>query len=171
MLVSVLQVENELGRKLPFKFITNANELEIEQPHPFQDGDIVVEGEVVNQGTFLVVQGTIAVEAAYECYRCLTLFTRQETIPFSENYRKTDQSLAPGRNEADFMIYEGDSIDIGELVQETLLLNEPLQPLCSESCLGLCPVCGVNRNQVKCHCNQESIDPRLAALSRLITKN
>ena len=26
---------------------------------------------------------------------------------------------------------------------------------CSDDCLGLCPVCGVNLNKQKCECNQE----------------
>lgn len=171
MLISVLQAKNELGGRQPFQFVTTADKLNIEGQHPYKEGDIIVTGEMVNLGDSLTIQGTIKAQASYECNRCLIFFERQETILFAEDFREANQPVSHGVDEDDFMIYEGDFIDIDELVRENLLLNEPLQPLCSESCLGLCPVCGVNRNQATCSCNQTSIDPRLAVLSRLIQEN
>ncbi|MDU2065613.1 MAG: DUF177 domain-containing protein [Sporomusaceae bacterium] len=168
MLISVVQAKKELGGRQEFSFVTAAEKLNIDGQHPYKNGDIIVKGEVTNLGDRLTIAGTITAQAAYECNRCLTFFERQETISFAEDFREANQPLSQGLGEADCIIYEGDFIDIDELVRENLLLNEPLQPLCSDACLGLCPVCGVNRNEQSCNCNQESIDPRLAILSRLI---
>ena len=41
------------------------------------------------------------------------------------------------------------------------------EPLCSESCKGLCAVCGTNLNKDSCTCKREWQDPRLAALKEL----
>ena len=60
--------------------------------------------------------------------------------------------------------YRDEKIDLGEVVREQLYLALPMKPLCREDCKGLCPVCGVNRNRETCTCQQEWVDPRMAAL-------
>jgi len=69
--------------------------------------------------------------------------------------------------------YEGDRLDLGEVVREQVLLGIPLKPLCRADCQGLCPRCGKNRNAGPCGCapEEEPGDPRLAPLRRLIDKN
>ena len=37
-------------------------------------------------------------------------------------------------------------------------------------CKGLCAQCGTNLNEAACTCSAETLDPRLAPLSRLKTK-
>jgi uncharacterized metal-binding protein YceD (DUF177 family) len=55
-------------------------------------------------------------------------------------------------------------LDLGPLLAELLVLEEPVKVLCSAECRGLCPVCGQNRNHGTCSCETETIDPRLARL-------
>jgi len=43
----------------------------------------------------------------------------------------------------------------------------PLVPLCAPSCQGLCPRCGVNRNETECGCAEAPADPRWDALRDL----
>jgi uncharacterized protein len=54
--------------------------------------------------------------------------------------------------------------DLEALVMEQIYLALPLKPLCRETCQGLCPQCGANRNRVTCDCQREEVDPRLAPL-------
>ena len=42
--------------------------------------------------------------------------------------------------------YDGDRLDLGEMVREQFFLAVPLRRLCREDCRGLCPTCGANRN-------------------------
>ena len=42
--------------------------------------------------------------------------------------------------------------------------------LCSESCKGLCVVCGTNLNVSECDCDTEEIDPRLEMFKKLLNK-
>jgi uncharacterized protein len=67
--------------------------------------------------------------------------------------------------------YRDDKIDLGEVVREQLYLALPMKPLCQEDCKGLCPVCGGNRNRENCTCQQEWVDPRMAALEQWKTRN
>jgi uncharacterized protein len=67
--------------------------------------------------------------------------------------------------------YRDEKIDLGEVVREQLYLALPMKPLCREDCKGLCPVCGANRNRETCTCQQEWVDPRMAALKEWKTRN
>jgi uncharacterized protein len=49
--------------------------------------------------------------------------------------------------------YSGEELDFEPVLNETLWLAWPMQPCCREDCRGLCPRCGVNRNQETCGCD------------------
>lgn len=74
-----------------------------------------------------------------------------------------DLGLELSDEELDLYSYEGESIDLEPLLREQLILAVPFAPLCREECKGLCPQCGIDRNQERCTCTPP-IDPRLAAL-------
>ena len=89
-----------------------------------------------------------------------------------------DDDEAPestGGNDAEDAVglaeYRDEKIDLGEVVREQLYLALPMKPLCQEDCKGLCPVCGVNRNRETCTCQQEWVDPRMAALKEWKIRN
>ena len=52
--------------------------------------------------------------------------------------------------------YRGSEIDLGGWFAEVVALGLPVQPLCREACLGLCPQCGSDRNQTNCGCDEEA---------------
>ena len=54
-----------------------------------------------------------------------------------------------------------------DILREQVLLALPMQKVCEESCKGICPFCGQNRNQKECHCHAETSDDRWAALKSL----
>ena len=74
-----------------------------------------------------------------------------------------DAGVELSAEDLDLYGYDGETVDLEPLLRELLVLAVPYAPLCRESCLGLCPQCGVDRNQETCAC-QPTIDPRLAAL-------
>ena len=69
----------------------------------------------------------------------------------------------------DVVGFAGKEIFIDDEVRDEILLAIPLQTLCTESCRGLCPVCGGNRNQIPCECEaqQKMAASKLAALGKL----
>lgn len=61
-------------------------------------------------------------------------------------------------------------LDVAALCWEEFMLALPLRPLCRPDCKGLCPHCGVNRNEGDCQCAADTGDPRLAVLRNFKVK-
>ncbi|HEX3795779.1 MAG TPA: DUF177 domain-containing protein [Acidimicrobiales bacterium] len=59
-----------------------------------------------------------------------------------------------------------DTIDLGPMVRDSIVLELPMAPLCREDCKGLCPQCGADRNEGECGCVAPT-DPRWANLDVL----
>ena len=62
---------------------------------------------------------------------------------------------------------EANELDLAPAIREQLLLDVPPYPLCREDCRGLCPKCGVDRNEESCDCTLREPDPRWDALRDL----
>ena len=111
-----------------------------------------------------------------ECDRCLKPIVQQQYLTFKTHLSplfKTRRQASKGADEEivkddeEFSYYEGSSFELGSLVSEQLVLNQPMQVLCSENCKGLCQRCGKNLNEVSCDCVTSSPDPRWDALKSL----
>lgn len=168
MKINVLNVKKEIGSAKPFQFIVSADNLGLKDELAWLDGQLAIDGQVVNNGQTLEVQGLIRGWAKYSCSRCLDEFTAKIEVPFTENFIETDGDLAP--EDDDITRFQGDEIDLTEMVREGIILAEPIQPLCSDNCRGLCPQCGVNLNKQSCACDTMTIDPRLEKLRLLLDK-
>ncbi len=132
-------------------------------------------------GTSVHVRGRLSGSVSTACGRCLEdyeLSVGQELDLFylpraqgrpqeqEEEVELTDREVVVG-------YYDGERLDLGEVLREQIVLGLPLRRLCREDCLGRCPSCGQNRNQVSCACPpaEETADPRLAPLRKLFQKN
>ncbi|MGB8957081.1 MAG: YceD family protein [Tumebacillaceae bacterium] len=114
-----------------------------------------------------IVQGNLTTQATYRCSRCLCDFSEELHVPFDESFLQVDK--VPGDQEGDEeerIPVVGDTIDLTPYLEQAVNLALPYSPVCREDCAGLCPECGVNRNEVTCSCNTERIDPRLADLAK-----
>jgi uncharacterized protein len=120
-------------------------------------------------GTEIFVGGSVAAVARATCARCAEEFTAVHDRPF--RYVLAPRALADDSDlrseELEFGLYEGDHVDLAPLVREQVLLALAGRPLCREDCRGLCPHCGINRNEAACDCRPESSDVRLAVLRTL----
>jgi len=63
--------------------------------------------------------------------------------------------------------YQDDVIDLDNLIFEQVMLQIPIKILCTDTCKGLCPHCGMNLNTASCSCHAEFIDERLAVLKKI----
>jgi uncharacterized protein len=106
------------------------------------------------------------------CSRCLEPFTRPVAARFDLRYQPHTHNKGEGEREIEeddlsTAFYEGDEIDLGQLMREQFYLSLPMKPLCREDCRGLCVVCGTNLNAGACECKSTWEDPRLAVLKSL----
>ncbi len=65
--------------------------------------------------------------------------------------------------------FRGSEVDLRSFVQEVIALVIPVQPVCREECRGLCPRCGVDRNQESCGCVEIARPSPFAVLESLRT--
>ena len=166
MKINILQAKKNFGSQETFEFVTSAEKIDLEGQGPWTSNEIKVEGELTNNGRVLKIKGVIHATANYQCNYCLEDFITNMEIPFGEDYQ--NESTEEVDDGADLAYYNGDEIDIADLVRESMILAEPLKVACSKNCKGLCPHCGINLNISECSCNDNVIDPRLAVLSKLL---
>jgi uncharacterized protein len=77
-----------------------------------------------------------------------------------------DDGAEVNEEDIDVFPFDGERIDLEPVFREQFVLAVPYAPLCMETCKGLCPQCGIDRNTASCNC-EPPIDPRLAALKGL----
>ena len=69
-----------------------------------------------------------------------------------------DQLISEGKD-LDITYLSHEYIDLGEAIAEQLQLQVPFQPLCKETCKGICPHCGTDLNQTSCACKATGSHP------------
>lgn len=104
--------------------------------------------EAVEQG--VLATGSVSGEAIGECTRCLDPVSFdidesfQELFHYEVDYRqKSKAKEIDVADEDELLEMEGDYINLDGPIRDALVLNLPVNPLCSEDCEGLCPTCGV----------------------------
>ncbi|MBR2215301.1 MAG: DUF177 domain-containing protein [Selenomonadaceae bacterium] len=151
------------GEKVPFAFAVPAAPYNAFLADGEFKSEIKVTGEVTLAGDGYLVSGLIKCRKAFVCDRCLEPTEVEQTHPFAEKYRQDGVA-----DDEDAVPFTGETIDLAEMVRDTLIAAQPIGNLCREDCLGLCPKCGQNLNQGSCSCVIEDIDPRLADLKQLL---
>ena len=117
------------------------------------------------------IDGSLETTVTSNCCRCLEV----THVPVKINFRYT---FVPEKNRAkqedelstedlEYGYYQDDVIDLDALIFEQVMLQIPIKVLCTDSCKGLCPHCGINLNTANCGCHTEYIDERLAVLNKL----
>jgi uncharacterized protein len=154
----------------------------------FQPGQIDFSGEDIEQGTPLHVAGTaeslahsegevriqgrFTVEMSAECDRCLGRAKYPLDASFDLFYRPmsdiaVEEEVEIDEAEAEIGFYENGGMELEDILREQVVLALPMQKVCSDSCKGICPVCGKNRNETACDCRIETADDRWGALRNL----
>lgn len=123
-------------------------------------GPVDVGLDAVSSIDGIVVSGTITIPWSTACRRCLTDVAGEAVVDVDEVYQDdvSDEQAFP---------IEGDQIDLAPAVREYVLIELPDGPLCRDDCAGICPVCGVDRNESTCSCDTSVRDDRWAALDDL----
>lgn len=121
---------------------------------------------VVPEARGALVRGRLIGTLLVSCGRCAEDFE----LAVDESFEEFEELPAEGGESAEVARVAGEEgalrLDLGAVLWERLVLALPAKPLCSESCKGLCPKCGGNRNFQECACGDDD-DPRLSALRNL----
>jgi uncharacterized protein len=136
-------------------------------------GDTHVRGKVKRSGAEAVIDGHVDTCVQVDCDRCLKPVQVPVSTDFSLEYITggdyEESQLAELTEEVmSVSVFDGESIDLDEIVKEQILLAVPTRTLCKNDCLGICPQCGNDRNAGECGCEQDEVDPRWSALKDLM---
>ena len=137
---------------------------------PIPVSGAVLRGTIVKGKHGFDLNADFSAATRMSCSRCLASFESSVTSSFHLRLLLTieaEPSPAPdagGDDESDVLICPEGKLDLVEVVSEQIYLNLPLKPVCREGCLGLCPVCGGDRNERACECRTSEPDPRWAPL-------
>ena len=121
---------------------------------------------VFPQGEGYLISGRLTAALKTMCHRC----TDDARIELDHSF-DTFEAQEDAQSEPDGEVSHlrctdsGWELNIADLLWEEFLLAMPEKILCSDTCLGLCPHCGKNRNQDHCVCsNLDSRSPLAKAL-------
>jgi uncharacterized protein len=115
------------------------------------------------------------VDVSASCDRCLETVAIPVQNHFDLVYFPATESEG-GEDEVaasaiDVGFYEGNGLALNDVLREVVLLALPMQVVCTETCKGICPVCGENRNQRDCDCHPPALDDRWKGLKDFRTEN
>ena len=162
-------------RKAQFDVNVQPGALDFSDNHLKQAGPLhaVGEAELVSLALEEIrVRGKYSVVIICDCDRCLDsaefpiekdfdLFYHPESAQSTAGETHLDQG------ETEIAFYEGDGLELNDVLREQVLLDLPMQRVCKSDCKGVCPYCGQNRNTSACNCQVAPIDDRWSALKRL----
>ncbi len=161
-----------LDKSGKFVQVYQPGELETDDERIHLAAPVSVSGRVERSKGKVVVTGELDTRVQVECDRCLKYVDLPAQTKFKLEYVTPEayEATAPVEltdTDLSLSVFDGESIDVDELVREQLLLTVPSRVLCSETCKGLCPICGVDQNTAECRCAEKEIDPRWETLREL----
>ena len=130
----------------------------------------VKEGVLVALEIFAVADG--------ECTRCLEPMEWDVDRRIHELYRyapekahtKAQRKAQEAEDDLDVdedLMMDGEIINLEIPIRDAIILDLPINPLCSENCPGLCPDCGVKWSHLPADHAHEVVDVRWAGLAAL----
>ena len=158
--------------------------LSVEQVYPqgepdLQDADSQLTGRTIldfratRNGEEVLLRGHIKTSVQFACDRCLADFSLPVTQSFDLLYLPGNANRSVHEEhelkDDDFSIayYQGQAINLDDLVREQIQLMLPMTRRCREECRGLCAECGANLNEGQCPCATPATDARWAALKEI----
>ncbi len=122
------------------------------------DGPLRVGLSLDRRGDEIWIRGKLQLIANQECSRCLVEFPERLELEFEVFCAKVQTpnvvSRAADEEDGGVHFHDGRVLSIDPEIREAVILGIPMKPLCKESCAGLCPRCGEDRNQGPCRCGR-----------------
>ena len=131
-----------------------------------------VRGRVRRKGKEVELRGKLDAKLEAPCDRCLQPVEIPISAEFTERFVRAvswaaEEQYELHEDDLNLAVFDGEGIELDDLVREEILLAVPAAVLCREDCKGLCPICGVDRNLNDCHCESNEVDSRWQKLKEL----
>lgn len=135
-----------------------------------------VHGRIKRSGQEVELRGELHTAIEVACGRCLKPVEVPVDARFAERFVpavswRDEEQHELGEEDLNLAVFDGETIQLDDLVREEILLAMPSEVLCSPDCKGLCPICGIDRNSESCQCEETSADDRWRGLKELRSRN
>lgn len=123
-----------------------------------------------------LVTGTARATAEGECVRCLEPVRQDVAADFQEMFSYPDaddrgrskqaEPADDAEDDEDRLFIEDGLFDLEPVLRDAVVLALPMQPVCRETCAGLCSDCGIRLDENPDH-HHDAVDIRWASLQGL----
>ena len=160
----------ELGGKFSRQYAEG--ELTLDDPELNLVQPPEIRGRARRDGKEVELSGELQAKIETACDRCLRPVEVAIRSEFAERFVPAVSWRAEEQHELseadlNLAVYDGETIELDDVVREEILLAMPGHVVCREDCRGLCPVCGIDRNHGSCQCESKEVDSRWEGLENL----
>ena len=142
------------------------------------DGDVrllepvEVQARISRSSAEIELRGELTTKLEVACSRCLKPVVLPIRSEFAERFVaavswRAEEQHELAEEDLDLAVFDGEAIELDDVVREEIMLAAPSHVLCREDCQGLCPGCGIDRNIDTCVCESKENDSRWEALKNL----
>jgi len=166
-----------------------AEDLDLTPDDAVLAGPLAVSLDLTNIEGLVAVTGVLEGTIVRQCVRCLKEY--EDPLAFSvraafvaepKSSPRHPKRIDPRKARAEVVEveseeepddqyhYQGNQLDLASMLREHVILSAPMQPLCSDDCLGLCAQCGKNLNEGPCQCAVEPPTPTFRVVQNMKRK-
>ncbi|MGL5695069.1 MAG: YceD family protein, partial [Peptostreptococcaceae bacterium] len=121
---------------------------------------INVNGKISNTNKGMYLDVDVNFTVLDDCSRCLDEV--EVPVDYSiQGFLVKEDYDEDSFEDYDAFIYDGQEVNLLDLIERTVDFNLTAQVLCSEECEGLCPECGGNLNKKGCSCDELANDEEI----------
>lgn len=124
-----------------------------------------IDGDIYRSGTEYIVECKVKTVLNLNCDLCLSAFETKLDFDMNEVFSEIPDS------DEEIWEFSDKTIDLKPVVIANIILNLPMQILCSDECKGLCPECGHNLNDGDCGCDRGYVNPQFEKLLNLFNND
>lgn len=165
-------------RKIPFDVKIEPGKIEFSEDELKQVSPLASQGvaELVSATLGEIrIKGTLDVTMEAACDRCLDAAQFPVHAKFDLEYRLDEPGGTGGEvhideGETEIGFYEGEGLELEDVLMEQVVLALPMQKVCKADCKGICADCGQNRNVAACDCQPKPVDSRWTEAIRSLKK-
>ena len=146
MKINLKQIFNIVGESKDIAYSISESELSDIRGFVFSS-PVEIKGRVYNRAGVVYLEYSVDFTLSLICDRCLVPFEKEYSFDF-------DHIVVPSisGDSDDYIVAEGESIELNDIAVTDLLLQLPTKILCKDDCRGLCMVCGCDLNESQCNC-------------------
>lgn len=163
MQVNLKSLANSTSGILPFEYSIDLSGEKVNYDFPFKS-PIFVKGNISDHAGAVYFDAVCTYTLDVKCARC----DYDICVPCTKDVSFMLAMSLEGDDSDSIFVLTSEVFDTDEIIVPELLMDVSMSYLCSEDCLGICPICGKNRNTTQCDCKETEHNSQFLKLRELL---